>query len=317
MTTIALSSYSLREQLGPTSFVFTDPAGVERRFGEDAPKLFALGDFPRRAATEARVPAVETVAFQFQGIDDPEIDAFGVALAETGTVLQGVALDDGDLLATDPAARAADVDLLRRWIDRFAAIGTRAVRVNPGSPFNPDHGTTPPAHLVEALGTLGEHAASVGTRLLVENHGGPSSDPEWMTALLDAVGRERLGLLLDLGNFDAITGAIMTEMFGAPDAPSAAEVLATADLSSVYEGIDRLAPRAELVHVKVHAWAPDGTIGFVDLDRAFAILDRHGYAGPLTVEYEGSGPDPWDASRAVLDRVAELTGVDRTVDATR
>jgi sugar phosphate isomerase/epimerase len=47
--------------------------------------------------------------------------------------------------------------------------------------------------------------------------------------------------------------------------------------------------------------APDGGIGPVDLKRALSILVEHGYDGPLSLEYEGNGGDPWAKSLAVLD----------------
>src|SRR5690606_30690022 len=134
---------------------------------------------------------------------------------------------------------------------------------------------------------LGEFAAATGARLLVENHGGPSSNPEWMTALLDATGAEYLGLLLDLGNFDALMGPMMAIFFGGPDGQPVdpAVVFAGLDLASLYDGIESLASRAELVHVKAHEVTDEGFVAPIDLPRALRILMEHGYDGPLTVEY--------------------------------
>jgi sugar phosphate isomerase/epimerase len=217
--------------------------------------------------------------------------------------LLNVAIDAGDLLDADDAKRAADVADLKRWIARFAAMGARFVRVNPGSPFSPHHGDQPPAHLVEALVELGGFAAEHGSRLLVENHGGPSSDPAWMRGLLDAVGSEHLGLLLDLGNFDALMQPVMALMFQPPGAPAIDPVslLENVDLTPVYAGIEELASRAELVHVKAHDVDDEGTVRPIDLERAIGILRSHGFDGPLTVEYEGAGGDPWAKSARVLE----------------
>jgi sugar phosphate isomerase/epimerase len=304
MRTLAVSSYCVREHIGPTSMSFAGPDGVERVFGADWQRLVPMREIPARIRDEFGVDAIEAVAFQFAGLDDPEIDRFGEALTASGVTLLDVAIDAGDLLATDPDELAGHVAELRAWISRFAGIGSKFVRVNPGSPFNPGHGDLPPAHLVAALTELGAHANALGTRLLVENHGGPSSDPAWMNALLEAVGREHLGLLLDLGNFDALLGPVMAAMFAPLDAPI--DPFANLDLTTLYDGIEALADRAELVHVKSHEVHADGTVGPVDLDRAFAILDAHGYAGPVTVEYEGEGGDPWSRTRTVLEHTTRL-----------
>ena len=295
MNTLSMSSYSIREHLGPFGFEFTDAEGNDRSMHFDYPKLLNLHEFPARAKETFGVGAIETVQFQFAGLEDPELDRFAEALRATGVQLLNVAIDTGDLLSNDPTALAADIADLKRWIARFAAMGSTFVRVNPGSPFSPHHGEQPPAHLVAALTELGTYAREVGTRLLVENHGGPSSDPVWMSHLLNDVGREHLGLLLDLGNFDALLAWASSAFFGG-EAPTGAP-----DLTSLYDGIEALADYAELVHVKAHDVADDGTVGLVDLPRALGILADHGYSGPLTVEYEGNGGDPWEKSARVLE----------------
>lgn len=293
MNTLSMSSYSVREHLGPSHFAYVDAEGNDQSFGFDYPKLLELHEFPARARSAFGVTDIETVQFQFaQGLDDPELDLFARALTDSGVRLLNVAVDVGDLLAEDPSE---DVALLKQWILRFAAMGSAFVRVNPGSPFSPHHGEEPPTSLVDALKELGAFATANGTRLLVENHGGPSSDPVWMSRLLDAVGREHLGLLLDLGNFDALLQWAMVEFFGGTKPEG------EPDLTTLYEGIDALAGYAELVHVKAHEVAEDGAVGLVDLPRALGILASHGYDGPLTVEYEGSGGDPWQKSARVLE----------------
>lgn len=305
MPTVSVSSYSLREQLEPVEYSFTTPDGQDVNLSFPGSRELDITEFPARVKETLGTTAVETVASQFSGgVQDPRFDTFAANLAAAGVELLNAAVDDGDLLEADPEKRAADVDGLKRWIDRFAAMGSRFVRVNPGSPMSPHHGDVPPAHLVEALQELGRYANSKGVRLLVENHGGPSSDPAWMLSLLDDVGQENCGLLLDLGNFDALLAPFMTAFLSGGQV-SYEDVLPGVDLTELYADIEALAPRAELVHVKTHYVDDDGVVGAVDLPRAIGILRRHGYDGPLTVEYEGNGGDPWAKVRRVLDVVNE------------
>ena len=308
MNMLSISSYSLREHLGPISITFTDAHGDEQQFAQDFPKLVDITDFPRRAAQTYRVAGVEAVAFQFTGLDDPALDSFAASATDAGLALVNVAVDVGDLVRTDADGLAADVAELKRWIARVADLGFRFVRVNAGSPFSAQHGDVPPARLVAALTDLGEFAAGREIRLLVENHGGASSDPGWMNALLDQVGVTNLGLLLDLGNFDALLDPLMAAMFAEPGA-APVDPFADLDLTSLYDGIEALADRAELVHVKAHVVADGGRVGPVDLSKALGILSRHGYTGPLTIEYEGTGGDPWANTGRVLDlTAAAVTG---------
>jgi len=302
MNTMSVSTYSLREQLGrPMDFSITDPSGKDVHISSPTTGELGLSEFPARAKATFGVGAIETVAFQFDGLDDPEWDRFADHLVATDVQLLNVAVDVGDLLNADPAKRSADIAEIKQWIDRCAEIGSKFVRVNPGSPLSPHAGQQPPRYLVEALRELGDYAAAKGIRLLVENHGGPSSNPDWMNKLLDAVGKDRCGLLLDLGNFDAILGPMMAVLFGGGDP---ARAFGGIDTSSLYADIEALAPRAEHVHVKAHQVGDDGTVGAVDLVRAIGILTAHGYRGALSVEYEGTGGDPWAKTARVLEVAA-------------
>ena len=303
MNTSSVSTYSLREQLGrPMDFSFTDPSGKDTHISLPSTGEVDLSDFPARAKATFGVEAIETVAFQFNGLDDPELDRFAQQLVVTGVQLLNAAIDVGDLLQADPAKRSADIAAIKQWIDRFAAMGSTFVRVNPGSPISPHNGQVPPDHLVDGLRELGAYASARNARLLVENHGGPSSDPVWMNKLLDAVGTQRCGLLLDLGNFDALLGPAMALFLGGGGQPIDPEhVFDGIDVSPLYADINALAPRAEHVHLKAHHVAADGTVGAVDLIRAIGILAAHGYSGALSVEYEGTGGDPWVKTARVLE----------------
>jgi hypothetical protein len=124
-----------------------------------------------------------------------------------------------------------------------------------------------------------------------------------MSALLDAVGTEYCGLLLDLGNFDALSDALRAFVTQVPDRDPAklAALFDGLDLSSLYAGIDALAPYAELVSLKAHVVGEDGTVGVVDIPRAIGILAEHGYLGGYSVEWEGEGGDPWAKARRVAE----------------
>jgi sugar phosphate isomerase/epimerase len=299
---MAVSSFSLREQLGPIRFQYRDASGADQVMAMDIPRLLPISDFPRRALDELGVDKVETVGFHFTGLDDPEIPRFEKALADSGVGLLNIALDTGDLLDPDDGRRAGDIAVLKEWIARFAAMGSTFVRVNPGSPATPWGEGPPPARLAAALVELGELARAEGARLLVENHNGPGSDPVWLNALLAEVG-EHCGLLLDLGNLEPLLSALRAATRGQTDPGSLdlAQLMSDVDLGPLYEALEALAPRAELVSVKTNWVAEDGSVGAVDLDRAMGILVSSGYDGILSVEYEGIGGDPWAKTRRVVE----------------
>jgi sugar phosphate isomerase/epimerase len=304
MNNLSVSTFSLREQTGPLYVHGDGRAGKELEIGFPIPKLVTVSKFPQRARDLLGIECMETTTLQLSGLDDPEIDLLGKALASTGVRLLNVNVNAADLLDPDDVARARGITVLERWIARLAGIGAEFVRVNPGAPSSP-HVTgadTPPAHLVDALGQLGTYAASHGARLLVENHGGDSSNPVWMRHLVESVGGSACGLLLDLGNFEIVTGPIYPILFKNELADhNLFDMFADIDLEPVYAAIESLASLAELVSLKVHQVGGDGAVGPVDIERSIRTLAAHGYGGALSVEYEGTGGDPWHNCRQILN----------------
>jgi sugar phosphate isomerase/epimerase len=297
MSTIAVSSFSLVSILGPLYVEYRDPNGalVETRI--DAPQKHTVEEFVALAKTRLGVKAVELCQIQLGPLDDARIDGIRQALDDNDVQLLTVPIDVGDLSGGTPDQRVEDTERIRGWIRVAARLGATFVRVNTGSPTA---GTTREdrAGLVEALTTLSDEARAQGVELLIENHGGLSSDPEYLIDIREQVGPDRLGILLDLGNFEPLIGVSHARLAGA--APDDTGL----DVSRVYEHIAMLAPVATLVHAKAHDPASDGS-PLYDLERALGIVADSGYDGPLTIEWEGLLGDPWEHSARIVDIVRE------------
>ena len=119
MNTLSVSSYSIREQLGPIVFDFVDPQGNYVHIEFPYQNLMSLAEFPARVRDTFGIDTVEMVAFQFAGLDDPEIDRFASALDSSGVRLLNTCIDAGDLLEVDNDKRAADITLIEQWIARL------------------------------------------------------------------------------------------------------------------------------------------------------------------------------------------------------
>ncbi len=116
-----------------------------------------------------------------------------------------------------------------------------------------------------ALGELGAFAGASGLRLGIENHWGISGDAARLASLIAAVASPWVGSCPDLGNF-----------------PRGADV---------EDGVRLLAPSAVIVHAKSYGFGADGSERRIDYPRFLPLLRRAGFAGPVTVEYEGLGDD--------------------------
>jgi sugar phosphate isomerase/epimerase len=96
----------------------------------------------------------------------------------------------------DAAARAAQLDEGKRFVDLAHRLGVPYVRVfgNEFPPGEPRASTM--ARVVAGLRTLGEHARGSGVAIIIESHGDFTDSPT-LLALLKAVAMDNVALLWD------------------------------------------------------------------------------------------------------------------------
>lgn len=300
MTRVAVSSFSLRQLMGPLSLDFPDGEGgyhhVELPY---PPAAFGIAQLPHLVRERLGVDEIELVAFQLTR-PGTDMQALQAALLSTGVAVLNLLIDVGDLDDSDASRRSEALRLSRYWIDVAAALGSTFARVNAGSPAKRTSRTKlAEEHLVAALQELGSYATARNVRLLVENHGGRSSDPNWLLDLLARAGREYVGLLLDLGNLHPLMERLAAHRAGH------VEAAASNDLEPLFDVIAQLAPRAEALSAKSYAFDSDGRHTTYDLTRALRVAVRAGFSGPVSVEYEGEDGDPWMNCERTLDIVRE------------
>jgi sugar phosphate isomerase/epimerase len=187
---------------------------------------------------------------------------------------------DGEGALGDPSktARMAAVDNHRRWLGAAKHLGCQAIRVNVPSEGTPDEQRDLCA---DGLTHLCNHADALGLNVVIENHGGLSSNGQWLSALISKVNHKRLGSLPDFGNF----------------------VLdwSTMDMYDRYKGMDELLPHAKALSAKSHEFDDKGNEVYSDYTRMFELVRKHGYAGWVGVEYEGPKLSEDDGIKATRD----------------
>lgn len=198
---------------------------------------------------------------------------------------------EGELGDPDPKRRTRAVENHRKWLDAAKALGCHSIRVNAASAGTP---AEQHKYAVDGLRALCERAEPYGLSVLVENHGGLSSNGRWLAAVIKEVGHPRIGTLPDFGNF-------CTDWSRADD-PDA--------WYDRYLGVSELMPSARAVSAKSHEFDDAGNETRTDYRRMLKIVRDAGYRGWIGVEYEGSTLDPRAgslATRRLLERVrAEL-----------
>ena len=196
--------------------------------------------------------------------------------------------DEGRLGDPDGAKRTKAIENHRLWLEWASVLGCHAVRVNADSSGSPDEQRRLAA---DGLARLTEFAAASNLSVIAENHGGLSSNGQWLASVIKAVNHPRCGTLPDFGNF---------KMFRKPDG--------TYDEYDRYQGVTELMPFAKGVSAKSYDFNERGEETIIDYRRMMQIVRDAGYRGRVGVEYEGerlSEPDGIGATRALLERVRD------------
>jgi sugar phosphate isomerase/epimerase len=245
-------------------------------------------DFPAYTRDEFNIKAVEYVNGFFPD-REPDI-RFAEELkqrAEDAGVLSLLIMIDraGDLGDPDAQARALAVENHMQWAEVATHLGCHSIRVNAHSKGTPHE----QASLVsDGLSRLTEAVAPTGLNVLVENHGGLSSNADWLIDVIQRVNQPTCGTLPDFGNF--FLNSEMTEWYDR------------------YNGVSQMMPYAKAVSAKSNDFDDEGNEIHTDYDKMIGIVLDTGYNGYIGIEYEGqehSEDQGIKLTQSLLARVAE------------
>jgi sugar phosphate isomerase/epimerase len=171
----------------------------ERDRDNPAKVLMDILDFPEMIADRYHVHHIEVVLPHFVNPDPRRVAAFQARLDKARSRVVNMPLDFGVLWnkpaisSTDAAERDAALALYRSGIDTAHAIGSPAVRCDPGIVDLDD-----PSLTIDSYKQLAAYAGARGIAVVVENHGPIAKHPDALVTILDAAG---VGALPDFGNF--------------------------------------------------------------------------------------------------------------------
>lgn len=206
-----------------------------------------------------------------------------------------------DFVNPDPDAQAQQIAHTRRCIEIAHELGIPSIRLNSGrwktiKDFNDlmkARGVEPPLEgytdddafrwCIQATESCLGHAERYGVLLALENHWGLTYTAEGVLRIVNALNSPWLRVCLDTGNLlkrDSETWE--------PD----------------YDGMERLAPHAVLVHAKTYFGGGEWYSLDLDYARIMATLRQVNYRGYVSLEFEGKE----DAMTAVPKSVNLLRG---------
>lgn len=233
-------------------------------------------DFPRIARTEFNIGAVEYVNVLFGDKKNVEDSTYMNKLKNEclkyNVVSNLIMVDrEGNLGDTSSVKRDEAVKKHYKWVKAAAFLGCRSIRVNAAGDGTPEQVKNA---VVDGLQKLCDFAMNYDVSIIVENHWGYSSDPDWLVEVMQNVNRKNCGLLPDFGNFDQIDR---------------------------YEAVKKMMPYAKGVSAKTYEFDSKGLETKIDYKKMMKIVHDSGYRDYVGIEYEGDGMTEEEGIKATIE----------------
>ncbi|HYP27467.1 MAG TPA: sugar phosphate isomerase/epimerase family protein [Blastocatellia bacterium] len=241
-------------------------------------------DFARASKNDYGIDAIEYVNqfFKDKATDRNYLAEMKKRARDHGVKSRLIMIDgEGALGDADEAKRKQAVENHYKWVEAAKFLGCYCIRVNAQSSGSYDEQVERAA---DGLRRLTEFGAGHKISVIVENHGGLSSNGQWLASVIRKVNHPGCGTLPDFGNFNLGNGQQYDR----------------------YKGVTELMPFAKAVSAKSHDFDAQGNETHTDYRRMMKIVIDAGYKGYVGIEYEGdtlSEPDGIRATKRLLERV--------------
>jgi sugar phosphate isomerase/epimerase len=238
-------------------------------------------DFARVAKEKFGVEGIEYVNqfFRDKATDAAYLAEMNTRAKDAGVYQHLIMVDgEGQLGNPDAAKRKAAVENHYKWVEAAKVLGCAMIRVNAASAGERDEQQKLAA---DGLRQLTDFADTHAISVVVENHGGLSSDGQWLAGVMKLVNHPRCGTLPDFGNFYEYDR---------------------------YQGVADLMPYAKAVSAKSYDFDAKGNETKIDYRRMMKIVLDAKYRGWVGIEYEGNTlPEPEGilATKRLLEKVRE------------
>lgn len=249
-------------------------------------------DFPVMAKKDFGIDAVEyvNIFFKDKAEDAAYLSQLNTICSDNGVSNVLIMCDgEGNLGDADEAKRIEAVENHYKWVEAAKTLGCHSIRVNARGTGTAEEVA---AAAIDGLGRLSEFAKDFDINVIVENHGGVSSDGKWLSNVISLVGMANCGTLPDFGNFCIESGedGCIKEY-------------------DRYLGVKELMPFAKGVSAKSHDFDENGNETHTDYTKMLKIVKEAGYRGHIGIEYEGA-EDPENVgimkTKALLEKVGAM-----------
>ena len=239
-------------------------------------------DFPKVAKEEFGISGVEFVNqfFKQKAEDGKYLKQLKQRCEDNGVEPVLIMIDgEGAIGDANEAKRKKAVENHHKWVAAAKFLGCHSIRVNAQSKGTYQEQV---GRAADGLSSLSEYAKDVDLNVIVENHGGLSSNGQWLAQVIRSVDMDNCGTLPDFGNF----------RIRRAKKPSA-EIW-----YDRYMGMSALMPFAKAVSAKSHDFDESGNESKTDYLKMLQIVMDAGYHSWIGIEYEGKKLDEHQGIRA-------------------
>ncbi len=193
---------------------------------------------------------------------------------------------EGALGALDDNDRDQAVDNHKKWVEAAKTLGCHSIRVNARGEGSAEEVASA---AIDGLGNLASFAESYDINVIVENHGGYSSNGEWLANVMKQINMDNCGTLPDFGNFCITKGKDGCD-----------------EEYNKYQGVLEFMPYAKAVSAKSFDFDDNGDETTIDYEKMLKIVLDAGYNGYVGIEFEGSRMSPEEGILATKDLINKV-----------
>ena len=261
------------------AYSFNDLLMAKDKSGRSLYTMFNLMDW----CAVQKIEAVDLTGYYFPGYpavpSDEYISQVKSKAKQLGLVISGTGIRN-NFASPDPAVRAADVALAKKWIEVAAKLGAPVLRLFAGEipKGYEDKWDEVAGWMIECYKECAAYGEKYGVKIGIQNHGDMLQTADQCLKVLKAVNSKWAGLIVDTGNFK------------------------TAD---PYLDIEAVVPYAVNWQVKESAFGIGSEIK-TDYKRLMKIIKDKGYKGYVPVETLSVKGKPYDPFALVTEMMSEL-----------
>lgn len=250
---------------------------------KDKQPLYSLFNLMDWCATQ-KIAAIDLTGYYFPGYPEVPSDEYILKLKnkakQSGIVITGTGIRN-NFASPDPAVRAADVALAKKWVVVASKLGAPVLRVFAGEiPKGYENKWDEVAGwMIDCYQECAVEGEKYGVKIGIQNHGDMLQTADQCLKVLKGVDSKWAGLIVDTGNFK------------------------TAD---PYVDIEITAPFAVNWQIKESAFGIGSPIR-IDSERLMKIFKKTGVKGYFPIETILLKEIPYDPFALVPELIGELT----------